>query len=115
MWNALFHFLEVHVRHFLVFASVVGGLLAAVGGALSVLCSACALLLGVVHLLRGGLEHPVQLVDGGVDGGDVLCLVGVLESLQGGLDGLFFVGRDFVTEFFELFFDIKAFRCFNIF
>ena len=53
-----------------------------------------------VHLLRGGLHHLIQVVDGAVDGGDVARLVGILQLLDGLLDiGL--VGSELVTILVE--------------
>ena len=56
----------------------------------------------LVHLGTGGLPCVVEFGNGGVNGGDVLSLVSILQFLQGTFDGRFLVGGKFVTEFLQL-------------
>ena len=75
----LFHLLKIDVLDLLVVA-VVGTALRALGTGL--LVEACAGLLGtalLVHLGRSGLPSALQFGGSGIDGGDVLVVVGGLQ------------------------------------
>ena len=79
----LFHLLKIDVLDLLVVA-VVGAALRALGAGLLVEAAVevCAGLLGtalLVHLGGSGLPSALQFGSGGIDGGDVLVVVGGLQ------------------------------------
>ena len=96
-----FDLLEVYVGY-VVIGVVVAGLGACLGaGVGSGLLGLC---LGVEDVLLGSAECGLDFLDGGVDAGEVLGLVGVFQFLEGAFDGGFLVGGNLVAELAELLF-----------
>ena len=83
------------------------GLAALEGVALGALGVGLSLCLSVEDVLLCGAEGGLDFLDGGVDGCDVLCFVGVFEFGYGCLDGCFLVGGYLVAEFAELFLGLE--------
>ena len=101
--RGLLDFLEIDVGDVVAVVAGVG-----VGG-VGCACAGVGTGLGlcVEDVLLGFAELGFDVLDGGVDGVEVLALVGFLEAVEGALDSGLLVGGNLVAEFAELFLGLE--------